>query len=281
LTTNFAGQWLNFRRLESVDFPSSYTNFDEPLRQAMRREAELFFESIVKEDRNVLDLLNADYTFLNERLARHYGIPNVRGIEFRRVTLGRDFDVRRGILGKAAFLTVTSQPERTSLTTRGNWVLRTILGTFPPDPPPNIPALSPTIVGPMREMMEQHAANPACKACHRIMDPFGIALDNFDRTGLWRTEDFAKKIDPATELFDGTRLNGPADVRNALVARSDLYFVTLTDKLMTYGLGRGTEWQDMPLIRSIARDAARDNNRFSAFVVGIVKSAPFQMNVKN
>jgi hypothetical protein len=235
----------------------------------------------VQEDRNVLDLLDADYTFVNDRLARHYGMPNVSGDQMRRVNLGPEFDVRRGLFGKAAILAVTSRPDRTSLTTRGKWVLSALLGTPPPDPPPNVPAIR-TQPFPMREVMERlHNANPACISCHRITDPIGVALDNFDQTGKWRTQMGGSMIDASTELIDGTKINGPADLRNAIRTRSDQFTQTLTQKLFTYGMGRGATYQDLPLIRSIARDAARDNNRFSAFIVGIVKSAPFSMNTKS
>ena len=228
----------------------------------------------------MLDLLDADYTFLNERLARHYGIPNISGDQFRRVPLAPEFDVRRGLFGKAAVLAVTSRPDRTSITTRGKWVLSALLGTPPPDPPPIVPALK-SLPLPMREVMALHDVNAACVSCHRIMDPIGIALDNFDQAGKWRTQVGGSAIDPSTELFDGTKVNGPADLRNAIRAHSDQFINTLTQKLFTYGMGRGATYQDLPLIRSITRDAARNNNRFSAIILGIVKSAPFQMNTKS
>jgi hypothetical protein len=282
LTTNFAGQWLRLRALQRTEPAPSYTDFDEPLRDAMRRETELFFSSIVQDDRNVLELITADYTFLNERLARHYGIPNVSGPDFRRVTLTPAFDVRRGLLGKASLLTVTSRESRTSPITRGAVVLERFLGAPPPDPPADVPPLPLVLNLPMRRVMEQQdSIRPDCVSCHKIFLPVGLALVNFDLAGKWRTQENGTAIDPVTELTDGTRLSGPADVRNAIVARSDLFMQNLALRLLTYGLGRRTGVQDMPLIRAIARDAARDGNRFSAFVVGIVKSAPFQMNVKN
>jgi hypothetical protein len=280
LTLNFASQWLNLRYLRIAGPLPQYPDFDEPLREAMQREAELFFKSIVDEDRNVVDLLTADYTFLNERLARHYGITTIFGDGFQRATLPASLDVRRGLLGKAAFLTLTSRPDRTSLTTRARWVMGNFLGTYPPDPPPNVPPLAP-IRAPMRDAMQQHNVNPSCIYCHRIIDPIGISLDNFDQAGKWRTQDFGQTIDASTELFDGTKVNGPADLRNFLVSHSDLFVRTMTQKLLTYGLGRGPQYPDMPLVRSIARDAGRDGNRFSAIVVGIVKSPAFQMNTKN
>jgi beta-lactamase regulating signal transducer with metallopeptidase domain len=281
LTTNFASQWLWLRNLQRTDPILSYTDFDEPLRQAMRRETELFFSSIVQDDRNVMDLITANYTFLNERLARHYGIPNVSGPEFRRVTLSPAFDVRRGLLGKASFLTVTSNEDRTSPITRGKVVQERFLGAEPPHPPPSVNPLPLVLNLPMRRVMEeQDSVNPACVSCHKIFLPVGLALDNFDLAGKWRTQENGATIDPVTELNDGTRLSGAADVRNAIVARSDLFLQNFAGRLLTYALGRRTGPQDMPLIRAIARDTARDGNRFSAFIVGIVKSAPFQMNVK-
>jgi hypothetical protein len=280
LTVNFAAQWLNLRALPFVGPMPLYPEFDDFLQQTMRREAELFFSSIVQEDRTVLDLLDANYTFVNERLARHYGMPNIVGDQFRRVALGPEFDVRRGLFGKAAILTTTSRPDRTSITTRGKWFLSAMLGNSPPDPPPNVPPIK-TLPLPMREVMQMHLANPACVSCHRIMDPIGIALDNFDQVGKWRTQVGGSTIDASTELIDGTKIDGPAGLRNAIRARSDQFINTLTQKLFTYGMGRGTTYQDLPLIRSIARDAARDNNRFSAIIVGIVKSAPFHMNTKS
>ena len=282
LALNFAGQWLNLRGLGTVGPLSLFPDFDEPLRQAMRREGELFFHSIVQEDRSVVDLLTADYTFVNERLARHYGIPNVQGSEFRRISLGPQFDVRRGLLGKGAILTATSRSDRTSLTTRGTWILWALLGTPPPDPPPNVPGLPPNISTlPMREVMEQQLVIRAdCRICHQITDPMGIALDNFDPIGKWRLDVGGRTIDPSTTLVDGTTINGPAELRDALLARPDPFTRTLTEKLFTYALGHGADYRDMPVIRGIVRDAARDNHRLSAIVLGIVKSEPFQLNVK-
>ena len=260
----------------------SYLDFDEPLRQAMRREMELFFSSIVQEDRSVVDLLDANYTFVNERLARHYGMPNISGPEFRRITLGPEFDMRRGLVGKASFLAVTSHRDRTSITTRGVAVLDTLLGTWAPPPPPNILPMPRQTNKTLRKMMDEaNSVNPACVSCHKLFDPLGIALENFDLTGKWRTTDVGQPIDPVTQLVDGTVLTGPADVRKVLVANSDQFVRTMTEKMLTYALGRRISHQDMPLVRSLVRDAARENNRFSAIVLGIVKSAPFQMNTKN
>jgi hypothetical protein len=290
LVESFAAQWLFLRNL--TDFTPVQTRFpdwEDNLRQALRRETELFFESIIREDRNVIDLLSADYTYVNERLAKHYGIPNVYGPQFRRVTLGSTFDARRGLLGKGSFLTVSSLPDRTSPVKRGVWVLENILGTHPPEPPPVVPPLDQTPgsaggrVLSLRERIEQHRASPACAACHRIMDPIGLALENFDIDGLWRTKDGGDggvPIDASSELFDGTRVRGVADLRDALMRYSPQFVRSMTEKLMTYGLGRGVQYYDMPVVRSIVRDAAKNNYRFSAIILGIVKSPPFQMRTK-
>jgi hypothetical protein len=283
LVKNFAGQWLGLRTLQSST-PEGivYPNFDDNLRQAFRTEAEMFFDSIVREDRGVIDLLNADYTFVNERLAIQYGIPNVYGSQFRRVKLDGALDVRRGLLGKGAFELVTSISDRTSPVQRGKWVLSNILGVVPPDPPPNVPALKETANGAaeqtMRQRMEEHRANPACASCHKMMDPIGFALENFDGVGTWRTTQNGQKLDASGQLTDGTKINGVVDLRGALVRYSPQFVRTVTEKLMTYALGRGVEYGDMPVVRAIVRDAARDNYRFSSLVLGIVKSEPFQMN---
>jgi hypothetical protein len=281
LVKNFAGQWLQLRTLQSST-PEGviYPDFDDNLRQAFRTEAEMFFDSIVREDRSVIDLLNADYTFANERLAAHYGIPNVYGSQFRRVKLDGPLDVRRGLLGKGSFELVTSVADRTSPVQRGKWVLSNILGVIPPDPPPGVPTLKETANGgapveqTMRQRMEEHRANPACASCHKMMDPIGFALENFDGVGTWRT----KQLDVSGQLTDGTKINGVVDLRNALVHYSPQFVRTVTEKLLTYALGRGVEYEDMPVVRSIVKDAARDNYRFSALLMGIVKSDPFQMN---
>ena len=249
---------------------------------------ELFFASIVREDRSILDLLTADYTFVNERLALHYGIPNVYGSQFRRVTLGPEHDARRGLLGKGALLTVTSQPARTSPVARGKWFLQTFLGVSPPDPPPNVPPVKPrpedaagnTKAPTMRQQMEEHRANPVCASCHKIFEPIGLSLENFDAVGTWRTEDEGTPIDPSGILGDGTTVTGVASLRDLLVRYSDQYVRVLTEKMLTYALGRGVEYPDMPLVRSIVHGAAASNYRFSSLVMGIVKSAPFQMSTK-
>jgi len=291
LVTNFTGQWLNLRSLQSQQpVTMLFPDFDDNLRQAFRREVELLFASVVHEDRSVMDLLTADYTFVNERLARHYGIPNIYGANFRRVTLPAEFDMRRGLLGKGALLTVSSQAGRTSPVQRGKWFLQTFLGVSPPDPPPNVPPLKPKDNGlaggnagrepTMRQMMEEHRANPACAGCHRIMDPIGFSLENFDAVGKWRTQDGGNPIDPAGVLSDGTPLNGPVSLRQALLRYSNQYVRTVTEKLLTYALGRGVEYYDMPVVRSIVRESKPDNYRFSALVLNIARSQPFQMSRK-
>ncbi len=280
LVTNFAGQWLYLRELKNQRPESK--DFNENLRQSFRRETELFFGSILREDRNVIDLLNADYTFVDERLARHYGIPNIHGSHFRRVTLTGDD--RRGLLGQGSILLVTSVATRTSPVARGKWILENLLGTAPPLPPPNVPPLKEgagsTQATSVRQRMEEHRTNPVCAACHKIMDPIGFSLENFDLVGKWRTTDGGVAIDPSSQLVDGTKLNGPASLRQALLSRSDVFVQTLTEKLLTYGVGRALKYYDMPAVRAITRDAARNNYRFSSLVLGIVKSPPFQMRVK-
>jgi hypothetical protein len=279
--TNFAGQWLFLRNLDAVvPVQSVFPDFDDGLRQSFRRETELFFNSIVREDRSALDLLRADYTFLNERLARHYGVPNVRGSHFRRVALDKG-SVRSGLLGQGAILTVTSYPDRTSPVIRGKWVLENLLGTPPPPPLPNVPPLKPTnqegAVLSMRQRMEQHRANPVCASCHALMDPLGLSLENFDAVGKWRTlGESAASIDATGRFPDGTTFQGPAGLRDALL-RSDRFVSTLTEKMLTYALGRGVEHYDMPAVRGILRDAAKSDYRFSSLIVGIVQSAPFRM----
>jgi hypothetical protein len=280
LVTNFAGQWLYLRELRSARPEAK--DFNDNLRQSFRRETEMLFESIVREDRSVVDLLNADYTFVDERLARHYGIPGVYGSRFRRVTLTDDS--RRGLLGQSSILLVTSVANRTSPVARGKWVLENILGTSAPLPPPNVPALpenpTATKVTSVRERMEAHRNNPVCAACHKIMDPIGFSLENFDLVGSWRTSEAGIPIDTSSQLVDGTKLSGPASLREALLSRSDVFVSTLTEKLLTYSVGRGLKYYDMPVVRSITRDAGHNDSRFSAIVLGIVKSAPFQMKMK-
>jgi hypothetical protein len=281
LAANFAGQWLYLRNLKDVQ-PDNYiyTDFDDVLKQSMQRETELLFDSIVHEDRNVVDLLTADYTFVNERLAEHYGIPNIVGTRFRRVPVPSEN--RKGLLGQGSILTLTSLSNRTSPVARGKWVMENILGTPPPTPPPNVPALKENTENAkrisVRERMETHRSVEPCASCHKMMDPIGFALENFDAVGQWRERDSGMPIDASGQLIDGTKVDGPVSLRNALVDNySDAFVRTFTEKLMTYALGRGLEYYDMATVRSIHRDAARNNNRFSAIVMGIIKSVPFQM----
>jgi hypothetical protein len=280
LVTNFAAQWLFLRNLQSaVPDTEQFPNFDDNLRQAFRHETELFFESVIREDRSVLDLLNANYTFVNERLAKHYGIPNIYGSSFRRVTL-KD-ENRFGLLGQGSILTVTSYPNRTSVVLRGKWILENLLGTPPPAPPPGVPALKENSDDgkplSMRQLMEQHRANPACASCHRVMDPLGFSLENFDAVGGWRTKEAAGPIDASGQLADGSKVSSPSELRKALLRRPEQFVGTMTEKMLTYALGRGLEYYDMPAVRGIVRDAGKNNYRFSSLVMAIVKSTPFQM----
>jgi hypothetical protein len=281
LVSNFAGQWLQLRNLRSL-VPDSerFPDFDDQLRESFARESELFFESIVREDRNVLDLLTADHTFVNERLARHYGIPNVYGSWFRRVPVASE--ARRGLLGQGSLLTVTSHADRTAPVLRGKWILDNLLGTPPPPPPPDVstdfeePEAGAAPLT-MRERMRRHRANPQCASCHNLMDPLGLALENFDAVGAWRAYEGRVAIDATTQLFDGTRVDGVVALRRALLVHDEMLMRTITEKLMTYALGRGLQAYDMPVVRAIVRGAARDEYRFSAIVQGIVGSMPFQM----
>ncbi len=282
LVTNFAAEWLKLRDIDNIDpDPFIYPNFDPSLRSAFRRELELFVDSIQREDRSVLDLLTANYTFVNERLALHYGIPNVRGDEFRRVVLPDS--KRYGLFGKGAILLVTSYGNRTSVVLRGNYILENILGTPPSPPPPNVPAFKENKEGEkphtVRETMEMHRANPACNACHGVIDPLGFALENFDTVGAWRDKDRYTRtaIDASGKLMDGTLIDGPDDLRKALMSRPTEFVETMTEKFLSYALGRSLTAYDMPTVRKIVRDAARDNYRFSSIVMGIAESAPFQM----
>ena len=290
LIDNFTGQWLNVRSLQASEpVVNLFPDFDDNLRRAFEREVALFFGSVVREDRSVLDLLTADYTFVNERLAKHYGIQNVYGPQFRRVTLPADMDVRRGLLGKGALLTVTSNAARTSPVARGKWFLQTFLGVSPPDPPPDVDTTlkekaqdatgnlkTPT----MRQIMEAHHSSPTCNTCHQIFEPIGLALENFDPTGAWRTLDEGLPIDTSGTLVDGTKVNGATSLREVLVRRSDTFMRVISEKMLTYALGRGVEYEDMPLVRSIVRDSAANKYRFSSLILTIVKSPAFQMNMK-
>ena len=279
LVANFAGQWLHIRNLRNTtpdknDFP----DFDDNLRQAFERELNLFVGSIISEDRSVLDLITADYTFVNERLAKHYRIPNVYGPHFRRVTVTED--ARKGLLGKGGILLVTSHADRTSPVVRGKWILDNLLGTPPPPAPANVPPFpeeTPGVPKTVRARMEQHRASPQCASCHRIMDPIGLALENFDAVGVWRTQEAGATIDASGELADGSRINGAVELRASLLKRPEVLVGTMTEKLVTYALGRGVEADDMPAVRAIVRGSAQDGYRFSSIVRGIVTSVPFQM----
>ena len=289
LAVNFAGQWLNLRGLDaSAPLPLIYPDFDDPLRQAMRREVELLFDAIVREDHNITELLTADYTFVNERLAKHYGIKNIYGSQFRRVELGPGFESRRGLTGKGAFLVTTSKPDRTSPVTRGKWVMTNLLGMSPPSPPANVPPLPPRAADPnakepsMRQKMLSHRVRQDCVQCHRLMDPIGFSLENFDAIGLWRSHDEDQAIDAKDLFFDNTTVEGPDGLRNWLASTYGKQFVTVaTEKLLIYALGRGVEAGDMPLVRGITQDALKNNGRFSAIVLGIVRSQPFQVNMRS
>jgi Protein of unknown function (DUF1592)/Protein of unknown function (DUF1588)/Protein of unknown function (DUF1585)/Protein of unknown function (DUF1587)/Protein of unknown function (DUF1595) len=281
LVNNFAEQWLYLRNLASASPDTRlFPDFDDNLRQAFRRETEMFFESIMREDRNVLDLLRANYTFVNERLAKHYGIPNIYGSRFRRVTFDEG-SVRGGLLGQGSVLTVSSYATRTSPVIRGKWVLTNILGSPPPPPPPNVPPLKEAAdsgkVLTMRERMAQHRANPACAGCHKLMDPIGFSLENYDAVGRWRTTEGGVPVDAAGSLPDGSTFTGAAGLRQALLRNPELFVTTTAEKLLTYALGRGVEEDDAPAVRGIVRAARADDYRFSSLVLGIVNSTPFQM----
>jgi len=279
MIANFAEQWLHLRNLKtsSPDL-QVFPDFDDNLRSAMKEETTLLFDTIMREDRSVVDLLNADYTFVNERLARHYGMPGIYGSQFRRVKVAGE--ERRGILGQASILTVTSYPNRTSPVERGKWILTNILGVPPSPPPPNVPPLKDSYNDKpqtLRERMEQHRKDPVCAGCHKVMDPIGFSLENFDAVGHWRTNDEGAKIDPAGTLFNGAALDGVNGLRRELVNRPETFVGVMTEKLMTYALGRGVEYYDMPAVRKVVQDAGKNNFKFSSIVLGIVKSTPFQM----
>jgi hypothetical protein len=282
-TTNFAGQWLSLRRLpDIVPDPFLFPDYGDTLALAFQKESELFFDSIVREDRPASELLDASYTFVNERLAQHYGIPNVKGVNFRRVELAED-SPRRGLLGKGSILTVTALPNRTSPVVRGKWVLQNILGAPPPDPPPNVPALEEngnqiSKTRTTRERLELHRANGVCASCHKLMDPIGFALENFDAIGKYRRfDENYQPIDNSGVYADGTRIDGLAGLRLVLMNHSQQFLTNLTNTLMTYALGRGVEYYDAPAVRAILRSGAPQNYRLSSLIVGIVSSAPFQM----
>jgi hypothetical protein len=282
LVRNFAGQWLQLRNLRGA-FPDSreFPNFDDQLRQAFLRETELLVDNVLREDRSVVELLTANYTFVNERLAEHYGIPEIRGDQFRRVPVTAP--ARQGLLGHGSVLTVTSHADRTSPVVRGKWVLETLLGAAPPAPPANVPPLkeSRELARPMtmRERMEEHRRNPACASCHKAMDPIGFSLENFDAVGAWRTRDGRAPLDLTGQFVDGSTVDGPVALRDAVLRRPENFVTTLTEKLLLYGLGRGVDYRDMPTVRAIVRNAARTDYRLSSIVLGIVESDAFQKRI--
>ncbi len=280
LSTRFAAQWLRLQDLEKIHpdvllFPQ----YDDTLAQSMEKETELFFDSIVREDRSVLDLLTADYSFVNERLAKHYGIANVTGNEFKRVQLP---EYRRGLFGQGSILTLTSYADRTSPVQRGKWILEVMFGAPPPPPPPGVPLFDETkaVIGgknlSTRERMEEHRKNPACTSCHKVIDPLGLTLENFDATGVWRIKDNEVLVDSVGDLYDGTKMSGPAGLREGMAKHTDIFLETFTENLMTYALGRRVEYSDMPAVRAILREAGKNQNRFSSFVLGVVNSAAFR-----
>ena len=283
LVQNFAGQWLHIRNLQNIaPNTDEFPDFDNDLRDAFRRETELFFASIVKEDRDVLDLMTADYTFVNERLAKHYGLTGVYGPQFRRVTLAGE--ARRGLLGKGSILLATSHADRTAPTLRGKWILENLLGTPPPAPPANVPPFEQTATAKprtIRERLESHRANPSCASCHRTMDGLGFTLENFNAVGAWRVRESGGDVNAEGSMTDGQAAVGVAGLRAALLKHPDVFVQTLTEKLMTYGLGRGLQEYDMPVARRVVREAGVQDRKFSAIVMGIVKSTPFQMRRKS
>jgi hypothetical protein len=283
LTQNFAGQWLYLRRLEfQKPDKDAYPNYDVRLQRSMLTETEMFFDSVVRENRSVLDFLNADYTFLNQRLAEHYGIPGIYGTAFRRVKLDPAWH-RGGLLGQGAILTVTSYNNRTSVVLRGKWILENLLADGPPPPPPNVPSLDDAKNGKtltVREQMEEHRKNPVCASCHTRMDPLGFSLENYDATGGWRSGYAGQLVDASAELNDGTKFAGPQGLEGYLLTRKDQFVEAFTEKLLTYALGRGLEPYDMPAVRAISRQAAHDDYRMQSIIMGIVQSVPFEMRRK-
>jgi uncharacterized protein DUF1592/uncharacterized protein DUF1588/uncharacterized protein DUF1585/uncharacterized protein DUF1595 len=282
LSTRFASQWLRLQDLEKM-IPDYllFPQYDDTLAQSMIRETELFFDSMVREDHNLMDLFTADYSFVNERLAKHYGIPNVTGNQFRRVQMP---EYRRGLLGQGSILVSTSVADRTSPVLRGKWIMDVLLGTPPPPPPPNVPALDDSVKanegGTMlttRQRMEEHRKNPTCNACHRFIDPLGLALENFDATGAWRIKDNEVPVDVVGDLYDGTKVNGPAGLRDALIRHQDMVVRSFAENLLTYAIGRRVEYADMPAVRAIVRGAAKNDNRMSSFILGVVNSPAFRM----
>jgi hypothetical protein len=283
LSTRFGSQWLRLQDLEKI-YPDAllFPYYDYKLGEALKKETELFFDSIVREDRSVLDLITADYTFVNERIARHYGIPNINGEEFQRVTLADEN--RRGLLGQGSILALTSVADRTSPVLRGKWIMEVLLASPPPAPPPNVPTLDETKAESgdgmltTRQRMEQHRANPQCNSCPPRDRSAGPRARELRRHRPLAHRDNGNLVDPVGDLYDGTKMNGPNGLRAALLKHQDMFFLSFTERLMTYSLGRRVEYFDMPAIRKIVRDAAKDNNRFSAFVLGVVNSRAFQMS---
>jgi hypothetical protein len=283
---NFTGQWLNVRGMRASEpVVDLFPDFDSTLRDAFRREIELFFGSVIQEDRSILDLLTADYTFVNERLAKHYGIPDIYGPQFRRVTLPPELDMRRGLLGKGALLTITSDAARTSPVKRGKWFLETFLDISPPDPPPGVetdlkvqPGEAPKT---LRARMEAHRVNPSCASCHKLFEPLGLAMENFDGVGAWRTMDAGQPIDPSGVTNDGIELTSLASLREFALGNGDVFAQSVAERLLTYAIGRGLEYDDMPVVRAITRRAAEDDYKFSSLLMGVIESPAFTMNVKS
>jgi len=283
---NFTGQWLNVRGMAASEpVVELFPDFDSTLRDSYRREIEMFFGSIIKEDRSILDLLTANYTFVNERLAKHYGIPDVYGSQFRRVELGPQHDARRGLLGKGALLTITSDAARTSPIKRGKWFMETFLGMSPPDPPPGVETDLSEVAGEtpktLRARLEAHRSNPTCAGCHKLFEPLGLAMENFNAVGQWRNQDNGLPIDPTGLTNDGVSLDGVATLRDFTVRNSDLFAQVVTEKLMTYAIGRGLEYQDMPMLRAVTRAAAEEDYKFSALLMSVIQSPAFTMNLKS
>jgi hypothetical protein len=280
LTQNFAGQWLYLRRLEyQKPDRRAFPDFDQRLRAAMLTETQMFFDGVVRENRSVLDFLDANYTYVNQRLAEHYGIPGVYGTSFRKVDLDPALH-RGGLLGQGAILTVTSYNNRTSVVLRGKWILENMLAAAPPPPPPNIPALNDAKNGKLltiREQMELHRNNPICASCHTKMDPLGFSLENYDAVGAWRTGYAGQLVDASAVLPDGTKFEGPKGLQDILLTRKDQFVEAFTERLLTYGLARGIEAYDMPAVRAVRTAAAKDDYRMNTIIMGIVQSVPFAM----
>jgi hypothetical protein len=280
LSTRFASQWLRLQDVEKVS-PDylQYPQYDDRLAESLKRETEMFFANLVREDRSLLELITADYSFVDERVAMHYGIPNVIGPQFRRVSMPPE---RRGILGQGSILVLTSNSDRTSPVYRGKWVMEVLLGSPPPAPPPNVPMLDEVKATgngrtlSVRERMEEHRKNPTCNSCHRVIDPLGLALENYDPTGAWRIKDNEVPVDPVGVLYDGSKIEGPADLRNAILKYKDVFVTSFTERLMTYALGRRVESFDMPAVRAIVKDAAKNDYKMSSFINGVINSSAFQ-----